>query len=490
MTEYEEILTDAPAVCVVGFIPHLVILFGIAICLSIYALALLLSSLSPPPASSNTNTSPRPSLLLHPRHALSLGYENLQANITFSSLSIAPSDDFYTTLLKVGFLVLTAASEATYLNEGRPIRVPGLTWLEVERRKLLEKQKYRPVGAAALAGSPYAVEKAGFDRAGMAAKTRRRPGERVDRENRMWRAAGEVLRGAVVVAGRWVVVTWMRIWRGEDVEGEEGAGEDKEEEVREEWRWEVGAEEDGVVADEGEGGLYRRFLRGRFDEDEEDDNEFQPQTDLDTDWETETDAGSRMSSRAGTPFDQDTDWESDATATPRATRTTRASTPFDTELPTLLTSPENLASLLDPTSSHERQAAKILAAHLRSSGPLTRRGYALGREREESVLLRGIRGVGSASSAHDAHDSILESVLLSRRSATPSLPTFPTSAEHAHVSAPLCVVCQTSPRSILLFPCRCFAVCEECRVALAVNNYGSCVCCRRGVEGFARVYMP
>lgn len=57
-------------------------------------------------------------------------------------------------------------------------------------------------------------------------------------------------------------------------------------------------------------------------------------------------------------------------------------------------------------------------------------------------------------------------------------------------SETVCVICQSAPRQIVLWPCRCFALCEECRLTLAFKHFKGCVCCRRPVESFSRVYVP
>ena len=116
-----------PTVCIVGFIPHLLILFGIIACGLIYLLALIITVLSPPPGLP-------PSLTLRQRFAAA--YDNLHANIHMSAitpLTINWNEDFYTAILKVGFTVLTAASEAVFLNEGTKVNVHSMTWLEKKR---------------------------------------------------------------------------------------------------------------------------------------------------------------------------------------------------------------------------------------------------------------------------------------------------------------------------------------------------------------------
>lgn len=51
----------------------------------------------------------------------------------------------------------------------------------------------------------------------------------------------------------------------------------------------------------------------------------------------------------------------------------------------------------------------------------------------------------------------------------------------------LCAICKTNERSIILWPCKCFALCENCRVSLALRGYKKCVYCRQPVSGYSKV---
>lgn len=53
-----------------------------------------------------------------------------------------------------------------------------------------------------------------------------------------------------------------------------------------------------------------------------------------------------------------------------------------------------------------------------------------------------------------------------------------------------CVVCQVSPREVITWPCKCFSICEGCRLSLVSKGMEGCVTCRRDVEGISRVYIP
>ncbi|KAF7999327.1 hypothetical protein HF325_006003 [Metschnikowia pulcherrima] len=53
-----------------------------------------------------------------------------------------------------------------------------------------------------------------------------------------------------------------------------------------------------------------------------------------------------------------------------------------------------------------------------------------------------------------------------------------------------CVICQTEPRTLITWPCKCLAICEGCRVSLVAKGMKGCVCCRQDVEGVSRIYLP
>ncbi|KAF2459201.1 hypothetical protein BDY21DRAFT_362676 [Lineolata rhizophorae] len=155
-----------PTVCLIGFIPHLCILLGILACACVYALALIVTALSLPPADEvdgapglqlpQQQQQGPSSWLSFVRRRLVSAYQNLHANVHFSSsapVRMQWSDDFYTTLLKAGFAILTAASETVYLNEGPTVRVPATpaaTWLERKRLDELADERDREAAARRL----------------------------------------------------------------------------------------------------------------------------------------------------------------------------------------------------------------------------------------------------------------------------------------------------------------------------------------------------
>ena len=166
--------------------------------------------------------------------------------------------------------------------------------------------------------------------------------------------------------------------------------------------------------------------------------------------------------------------------------------------------PSHLARLLAPPDPADRQEAEILAHHLTSDRVVTRSTYRRARLLDRARVLTSTRykPISASSSpglnlplrklSPEEEESILEQLILSRRSAASSSQqqTWLQGAEGVGASGPQCVVCQASPRTILVWPCRCLSLCEECRVSLAVNDFRTCVCCRQEVFGFSRLFVP
>lgn len=50
-----------------------------------------------------------------------------------------------------------------------------------------------------------------------------------------------------------------------------------------------------------------------------------------------------------------------------------------------------------------------------------------------------------------------------------------------------CVICTVNKRAIILWPCKCLAMCEDCRVSLAVKKFDHCPCCRTKIKGYSKI---
>ncbi|TFK93229.1 hypothetical protein K466DRAFT_479001 [Polyporus arcularius HHB13444] len=184
---------------------------------------------------------------------------------------------------------------------------------------------------------------------------------------------------------------------------------------------------------------YERFLRGESVSDDEDD--FEPED------ERTPESDTSDQEEAGTDTDEgaDAEWREEV---------------------------QLYADLASDVTS-----APVLLAHIAGSpsSPLTRRGY--------RRLVSGPRR--TPSDADEWDDFVLE-----RRQATRSAGR---DEELLSENARTCVICTVEPRDIICWPCRCLALCDDCRNNLASRSSASkhaCPCCRRSVEGYSKIYIP
>lgn len=90
-------------------------------------------------------------------------------------------------------------------------------------------------------------------------------------------------------------------------------------------------------------------------------------------------------------------------------------------------------------------------------------------------------------STHSAQEKLLETIL-ERKAQMAELQS--NGADEPDTSRLLCVICQYNPREVITWPCKCFAICDVCRLNLVAKRIDGCVCCRREVKGVTKVYIP
>jgi hypothetical protein len=514
-----------PTVCIVGFVPHLLVLLGISICAGIYLLALLFTA-------SSLDTNP---LIQQVRGAslrtrLRLAHENLQATIQLRTVNIKWHEDFYTALLRVGFVALTAASEAVFFNEGRSVEVRRFTWIEEERLDELEASQTTAAGGRHHAmipstfqiseeyglppggpGSPIAWE-SGYSKERKLHKDKNKkngadgvvmmyPQAASDGVGAIQRSTRFYLlfifvRGVYFLIGGWLAygfgvlldrlgVTsrprWLRTIVGKSLRRE---AIERERNSKREKR-------------SGSGSGSRDFwlLTEREDSTTDDSGEY-------TASEVSEDTTSLLSMSSATSIAESEDgeehWqsESEGRRTPTQHNHSRESTPAAYRNDSPLDA-ATLARLLNPTDSASRDEARILTAHLlrEDARMMTRSRYRQEVDRERSRVLLAGRSVTinhglKRPLTSEEEAELLESLIISRRKQQAGLGTGAAEGTASTSSGPVCVVCQSHSRSIIAWPCRCLCVCEECRVSLALNNFDKCVTCRREVNGFVRLWVP
>lgn len=537
-----------PTVCIIGFIPHVMVLAGILVCLVIYAIALVLSALASP---SEVVDGRR----LTFRERLIEAHGNMQANISLSDLRISWEMDFYTALLRTGFGVITMASEAVYLNEDQGVTLKERTWLEDERYRELESLRmtgsrmgspYDSVGTIGLvpiketevgATSGYARERAAqkIPKTRMGDKRPRdsngAPGVGASERSSRWMLALEFLMNINRLIMRWGALIMLKglarigvrtrprllVWltsrskmgrRDERQDGDGSSGgqasgrsknaslfndevADVEATVRR--RLKSSPETANLPDEEVDRRLYTSWKFGSLWGATDTSGEWEPAEDAD-DWDTT----SMIYSVAGSDADEEEErdpWEDEDDQLDDGQRTPTQTSPFASREATPLDHPlplADLARLLHPHSPEERQEAHALAAHLRSDRILTRSQYAQQQMSARTRLLRSARRPHAANQKLTPEDEaeLLEQLILARRTTGAAAGTPEREGAGEENGGPPCVVCHTTPRTVIVWPCRCLSLCDECRVSLAMNNFDKCVCCRREVISFSRIYVP
>ncbi|GKT62161.1 protein Asi1 [Colletotrichum tofieldiae] len=538
-----------PTVCIIGFIPHVLVLGGILVCLVIYLLALGLAALTP----TDGQTGQRLSL----RERLAQAHANMQANLSLSDIRISMEMDFYTALLRTGFGAITMASEAVYLNEDRDVTMRPYTWLEEERYRELEELRTQWIGAGATEShydtigtiglvpvkDDHMLTTNGYARERAAQKVpKSRSGERRLRDGV----------GAAERSGRWLMAldfimninrlifrTWATamlkilskiglrhpkflLWvirRPKDANDTRSSnsgdsasrvhapadsdepplnipridGVDVESEFRQQaWR----GSQSWAPVDEADldSKLYGWWLRGGWWGSKDNSGEYQPYASSDADDDDDTTSVVSFSTN------NDSEWEleEDGQRTPTQTRSwaSREATPTPEDSLQL----SDLARLLHPSNPEEREEAHALAAHLNSDRIMTRSQYRRSQQLQRTRILQPAGRVSRimmrpVKMTPDEEAQRLEQLLLSRRaqilrSTDDGASTWAEGAAGLGPDGPQCVVCQSAPRTIIVWPCRCLSLCDDCRVSLAMNNFDKCVCCRREVISFSRIYVP
>lgn len=553
-----------PTVCIVGFIPHLLILAGIATCGLIYLLALIITVLSPPPGQPRSLTI---------RERFSFAYSNLHANIHLSAitpLTINWNEDFYTAILKIGFTVLTAASEAVFLNEGTKVNVHAMTWLERQRLEgvLNRRRQFRQslanipselrgdilaVGVdiidnagqgedtvESVATSGYARErKARGSKASADARTAARNDpagleQRRSRFNLTYQFFKSISKLIALIHARLTIALlrkmrityrprWLRRLAGPRTHEKVRAVVVNPTNVRprlggpsEPW---LTLDDRSRIRPDGTFDVEtfaKERLRqsGFYDEGDTNGSEERLNDylyswwrnggrwgDIDTSSDyappTQDDDTTSVVSYATSDNDDwsDVDDEEDGQRTP--TRETYRQFGDEGSLLEDALDLTRLSQLLDPRTKDDREEAKLLARHLQSSNIMTRSQYRKTLDREEAKILTTSRyKMGdTVKMTAEEEEQLLEDLILSKRSAlapqvSGNAGSWDAGAEGMGSEGPQCVVCQMAPRTVLVWPCGCLSLCDDCRVGLASKNYTTCVCCRTNVAAYSRLYVP
>lgn len=543
-----------PTVCIIGFIPHVLVLAGIILCSLIYGLALVLNALAPPAGSQHHTFLQR----------LRSAHHNLQASNLLGSVTINMHMDFYAALLKTGFTALTMASEAVYLNESGPeVRVSSMTWLESERLKEIEESganwlgpnfrgstssglpdgvglvdaKEQNVEVLKRSTSGFAREKVSIGGKPKTADRAIRDGVGATERSGRFVLALELFAGILKLVVSWsatVVLSllaragiqrrpqwlvWLVRSSKNNKRPEDGAEqEDAERETLKFWLLNSDGEltlpNDDRVDVEAEMRKRLRGDKGNWDQSDE--------HTLDTNlygwwlnggwWGSDDSSGTYVPARP--ELDEDTtsvvsmstqasenDWESDEENDDGRRTPTQQSPNYSREQSPIFDSPLNsvdLARLLHPKTPEQRTQAQNLAAHFESDTILTRARYRHLHERQRAKVLTSTRhrpiGLTAAEKLTPEEEAeILEHLIISRRVPSPgesSVTSWRDGDADRTDTGPPCVICQSQPRDIIGWPCRCYCLCDGCRIELAMHNFSTCPTCKTPVTAYSRIFVP
>lgn len=573
--DYEnQSLLRFPTVCIVGFIPHVLVLFGIIGCFLIYGAALVLSALMPPAIENSDAPDAQANVSFLRR--LKTAHNNMQANVPLSNIRITQHMDFYTALLRTGFAVMTMASEAVYLNESRGVSIKQRTWLEEERIQEIENvgaqwlgpsfrlnvpesdgadglhdyvglvSAEKNVGALKL-DNPYAREMIAKKNV-KAVSARERPGVGIngvgaaERSGRWimaleffigigrlllswWASLALKLLATAGIETRPRFLLWLirtpkagqsespqvkddvmdssEFWV-ENAEGELARPEDDRVDVEVEARKRMRSAQrfwNDRDEDKLELSLYQWWLKGGWWGADDRSGDFVINEDeMDDDTTSVISFSSTVDEQDWVSGSDEEEDDGRRTPTQQSPQFSREGTPFlDTPLDMA-----GLVELLHPKTPEQRSEAQTLAVHLGSDRIVTRSRYRNIVQQDRAKVLTSTRlrpenfRASSASGrlTPDEEAQILEHLIISRRSyqaataSSTNATAWDKGASGMGDGGPQCVVCQCSPRSIIVWPCRCLSLCDDCRVTLAMNNFDKCVCCRRDVASFSRIFVP
>ncbi|ODQ65110.1 hypothetical protein NADFUDRAFT_46867 [Nadsonia fulvescens var. elongata DSM 6958] len=442
-----------PLVCIFGFLPQLTTLFVIIICLFIHRLARLFA-----------------------------GRDSLRTSI---AANVTLNDDFYSTLTKVGVLAMTSGAIATYMSEMPSIALPKYTYLELKPLGLGTKVIPRGRGYRTEIQSCPDIDKAA----------------EVDAQLTLVFSTLFRIKTTAMLIFDLIRVIWRVIknlvWHAppshkDSDNAKEALTVMKLLGINAYQRF-----EDGSIR-------YDELLMGRdlpeIDDDEEwkphsqtsdddddeyssDDERYELESDLDegiTTPVTMVNNPSNYSSTSGYMASSMSCDSSPSIEKPVPIQRQKSHTAMEL-VPLLASSVDGVLSLLD--SSHNQ----TLLNHVNYRGkvPLTRSSY-------NSMLKNSSSryGIGIKDGLETENDRILLDVIRQRRFNDDTTTISGSQKDRNSSTAMLCVVCQANDRQVILWPCRCLALCEQCRLILASQSFNGCVCCRREVEGFSQIFIP
>ncbi|KGY15189.1 hypothetical protein PABG_11975 [Paracoccidioides brasiliensis Pb03] len=562
-----------PTVCIVGFVPHLLIFLGILTCVAIYGLALLITAFSLPESTSPASL----------RERFALAHANMQGASQIKNIRFSLREDFYTALVRIGYASLAAASDAVFLNEGKSVVARTMTWLEEDRLSEIEALRNnnanrthipQPMEFPSGVNETFSFDiperttewESGYGRENKFEK-QRKGARSIEKQSAFggvgaFQGASRCYHGFTFFRGIFfLLVGWVAFWMLRSLElvgiaarpqwltklggaGRKAATGKRTQEPNSLDFWILTDEGDLELPEDHEFDVEKEMRKrelantSQWGEAEESrfDRKLYNWWKVGGSWGNQDESGDYIPSQddledntsvVSMSTNEESEWESVGRRTPTQEDPYTMGNPqntwsnsrssSNTRTDETLLDMSSLARLLDPRDNEARHEARVLASHLQAADE----GKIMTRSRFRSQLERDRARVLTSSRYHSAYmrsnpstlsgsnerkrpsseeeSEILENLILSRRLGRDNSSghrsqqdpqSWKSGASGLGADGPQCVICQAAPRSIITWPCRCLCVCEDCRVSLAMNNFGSCVTCRREVAGFVRLWVP
>lgn len=438
-----------PTVCIIGYLPNLIISCAIIVCFAVYLLSALMAG----------------------------GTDNLATSWARANISL--KDDFYGCLFKIGVLALTVTSQATFDQETTIVKQPSCTWIENEVDFEFKKPTAKPAEPTELAPPllnvqsenlpPYMQSYARQSPYGKESPlppelTKNQAHPKADRSYKVttfsrFHMLAKILQALVLIMAQFLFnVCWnlglKHVWRPKTEPDEHNSNEETEPLQNQE-----AANFEVCNGDDVEN--YQKLLWGDLLSEKDGSEDYVPEDDA------------YSTDEEGLEYESDFENEGTRSASDYVSHVARQRGRVSQEPTTKSTLQElydliiptesSLLSLLAPKIPKDVETKRILISHLEDAEqghPVTRSRYSKRTWDESQALLRLIE---ERRRKFVADDEVRET---------------------------LCVVCQTAHRQIILWPCRCLSLCDECRLALVTQDFKGCVCCRREVTSFSKIYVP
>ncbi|GMM38464.1 putative ubiquitin-protein ligase [Saccharomycopsis crataegensis] len=500
-----------PLVVIISFLPQMGVLVIILICCVIYFSAYAI-------AKTDSNGS-------HELTFTNLGVENLNINL---------NEDFNSVVMKLSVIALTTATKKSYIKELSYIELPASTWLDMELHRLEESSseagKNRGDAEDSIYKKKFISSYNNFFSVPpelitlLEEETRLQamdPNNRSTHEN--WESSRKFHRFGVIMKF-FMRLLFALVFKRKSILQKQEALQRKNELLKKSEKSQISSasgysiEEQSFYEETNDevSVNYDRLLTGTLVTEEDDTSDFEFEDDNEEDLE---------------PLEYDSDDESEAEATistetslitknRKINKSSQKEVENHGHLISEIFNPSEVLSLFinKPTIkddsitninefTFDEEFKRILSFHL--SQEYEASSSRMQQNQEQRPITRSLYkelsnlGMGNSQSQDSETAKLIQLIVAQRKGGLSNHKHKPSRKNDVEEDGDdedfedesfskeyTCVICQTHPRQIILWPCKCLAICDNCRLSLVLRDFNSCVCCRQGIDGYSKVFMP